>query len=672
MSRPPAIHHCTPYPTRFFGRQNELALLDRALSGQDPSIVAMVGPGGQGKTAIIQQWLTRLSPCDGVFLWSFYRGKDSDLCLRQILAYADGLDAPPDVSASYCVDRLIQVLQQERWALVLDGTEIVQHEAGAWFGRFVHPELGRLLEVLASVAIPGVVVLTSRFPMPTLERRKHARILSLSTLDIASAVGLLESLGVRGPEAVIAEAATASGLHAKAVELLGTFLVRFHEGRADQHRTLPSINLNEASAEEYHVARVLQGLQAAMPAELQDIVALATSFRQPASEARLIEYLQSESLRHLLHDTWRRVYAPFATRSGQWLREQVQTLVELRLLERVNLGRSDAMQADRLVLDTHPLVRRGFEHLLGATGHAARSRAGFLRGRPARRPPACLEEAREEVELFHAYADAGLWNEADSTFVALDNPKHRFLAPAFERDLLLRFFPDGDWRQPPLWPGFGRYRSLAICFEMLGQFADAIDVYRPADAALAGDPLIALGRLQPFLDRPQVAQPWQTLWQAYRAHALCLLGRRDEALRVAQSLVPTDVYEWVHVFECLLRLGRLDALDLESVLYRPPLTDEHRWSQLARERMRLDYLRIRGEAGDLGKPYRALMDAYDRGGLPFERVLARLSYSRWLFKRNDVDGAGVIISSTLEICRRFGMKRLESDCVAFEETASRP
>ncbi len=168
------------------------------------------------------------------------------------------------------------------------------------------------------------------------------------------------------------------------------------------------------------------------------------------------------------------------------------------------------------MIDAHPLVRRGFEGVLGVGQHHA-ARAGFLRGRPDRRPPAALAEAREEVELFHAYIAAGLWNEADSTFVALDNPKHRFLAPAFERDLLLCFFPDGDWRQPPLWPGFGRHRSLAICFELLGQFDDALVAYRGADAPLRGDALIALGRLQPLLDQPQAAHPWQTLWQAYRA-----------------------------------------------------------------------------------------------------------------------------------------------------------
>ena len=176
-----------------------------------------------------------------------------------------------------------------------------------------------------------------------------------------------------------------------------------------------------------------------------------------------------------------------------------------------------------------------------------------MSGRPDRSRPQTLEQAREEVELFHAYCDAGLWNEADSAYRALDNPKHRFLAPALERDLLLRFFPGGDWRQAPLWPGFGRYRSLAICLELLGDFESALEIYRPADAPLRGDALLALGRLTPLLEQTQAPAPWQTLWQAYRCHALCLAGHVGEAVNLARSLIPVDVYEWLHVFECLLR-----------------------------------------------------------------------------------------------------------------------
>src|SRR5436190_21990545 len=110
-ARTPSIHHCTSVPLAFVGRQAEMALLDEALHGGEASVLAMVGPGGQGKTAIVQHWLEqagrRMDVLDGVFLWSFYRGKDSDLCLRQLFAYAEGLSTPPEVSASFCVDRLV-------------------------------------------------------------------------------------------------------------------------------------------------------------------------------------------------------------------------------------------------------------------------------------------------------------------------------------------------------------------------------------------------------------------------------------------------------------------------------------------------------------------------------------------------------------------------------------
>jgi tetratricopeptide (TPR) repeat protein len=256
-------------------------------------------------------------------------------------------------------------------------------------------------------------------------------------------------------------------------------------------------------------------------------------------------------------------------------------------------------------------------------------------------------------------------------YVALDNPKHRFLAPVFERELLLRFFPEGDWRRRPLWPGFGRYRSLAISFELLGEFEDALAAYREADAPLRGDALIALGRLGPLLEQAHAPHPWQTLWQAYRAHALALAGRTDEAEAVALGLVPVDVYEWVHVFECLLRLGRLRAVDLRSVLYRPPQAAEHRWSALARQRMRADYLRATGapEAAELGREYAELTEAYDRGGLPYERALVRLSSARWLMGRGQWEEARAVNAVTLELARRHGMAIVEAD--AWEIAASR-
>ncbi|HZT78691.1 MAG TPA: hypothetical protein VFA26_00595 [Gemmataceae bacterium] len=662
------IHHPTSQPFRFFGREAELSLLDRALGPDGPSVVALVGPGGQGKTAVVQHWLGRRASdpaaARDVFLWSFYRGKDADLCLRALYGHVAGVADPADVSATWCVDGLLKLLPRRRWVVVLDGLEVAQHDAGPWFGRLVHPELGRLVEELASRPLPGVVLLTSRFAVPGLERCRHARVLGLGGLDAASARGLLASLGVRGEEAQLEEAAAACGFHAKAVELLGTWLARFHGGDVRACRRLPDLPpAPDAGDEENRVARVLAAHQAALSREAQDVLGLATAFRDPPTEARLLDYLASPPVRALLHETWGREYQPFADRPAGWLAGQVQELIDLRLLERVGLAPA-GVGGGPAVIDAHPLVRRGFEHALGTAGRrqSAAARAGFLRGRPDRRRAATLEEAREEVELFHAYCDAGLWPEADAALAGLDNPRYRFLAPAFERDLLLRFFPGGDWRRPPLWPGFRRHRSLAVCLELLGDFEDALAAYREADAPLRGDALLALGRLGPLLDQPRCPHPWQVLWGAYRAHALCLAGRADEAVALACSLVPVDAYEWAHVFECLLRAGRLDAVDLRSFLYRPPSARGHRWADLARLRMRADYLRLSGSPpADLGEAYRELLDAYDRGGLPQERCLTRLGYARWLLARRERAGAAAVNAVVLELARRHRMPVLEAD-----------
>lgn len=643
-----------------------MALLGEALASQAVSVIAFIGQGGQGKTAIVQHWLGQLAASppdiDGLFFWSFYRAKDSDLCLRELFAYAEGHARPGEQSATFCVDQLLPRLRSERWAVILDGVEVVQHESEPWFGRFLHPELGRLVEELASAPMPGVLVLTTRFAITGLTQRTHARCVALPELDGHSAGELLRSLGLRGTDAELAAAVAVCGGHAKAVELLGTYLTRFRAARAGASREV--FAKGPEPDDERRVARVLGAFQHELPQEHQDLLALSMSFREPLGESQLLEYLAGPGVASLLHEQWERTYVPFESRSDGWLKTSLQELVDLRLLERVAAGHGPGV-----VIDAHPLVRRAFEHVLGPAGlhQSALARAGFLGGRPDRRRAESLDEARKSVELFHAHCEAGLWNEADGVYVALENPKHRFLAPAFERDLLLRFFPCGDWRQPPLWPGFGRYRSLAICFELLGDWESALECYRGVDAPLQGDALLALGQLSPLLERTSVPQPWQALWGAYRAHALCVAGRLPEALILAASLVPVDIYEWVHVFECHLRCATLARLDVHSLLYRPPFATDHAWADLTRRRMHADYQRIQEAlSSKLEAEYRTLVEAYDRAGLPLERTLTRLSLARVLLASQRLDEVGEVNAMTLALARRHRLRIIEVDAVELE------
>src|SRR5262249_32423494 len=155
------------------------------------------------------------------------------------------------------------------------------------------------------------------------------------------------------------------GFHAKAVELLGTYLARYHQGDARQLARLPEVPRAEgASDEEHRVSRVLAAYQTTLAAEAKDVLALATAFRDPPSEARLREYLLSAGVQGLLHQTWGRAYAAFPGRDSGWIASQLQELINLRLLERVGRGGQDIAP----VIDAHPLVRRAFEHVLGAAG----------------------------------------------------------------------------------------------------------------------------------------------------------------------------------------------------------------------------------------------------------------------------------------------------------------
>jgi hypothetical protein len=55
------------------------------------------------------------------------------------------------------------------------------------------------------------------------------------------------------------------------------------------------------------------------------------------------------------------------------------------------------------------------------------------------------------------------------------------------------------------------------------------------------------------------------------------------------------------------------------------------------------------------------MEAYDRGGLPWERALTRLSYARWLLARGELESAQSVNLVTLELAQRHGMRIVAAD-----------
>ncbi len=81
MPRTPAFVHISGLPETFYerlvGRDAELKRLDEAWSDQKTNILSLVAEGGAGKSAFVNEWLTRLQAdgyrgADCVLGWSFY------------------------------------------------------------------------------------------------------------------------------------------------------------------------------------------------------------------------------------------------------------------------------------------------------------------------------------------------------------------------------------------------------------------------------------------------------------------------------------------------------------------------------------------------------------------------------------------------------------------------
>src|SRR5262245_31739818 len=154
------IVHPLPSAPQFVGRRSELDELLAWWYSGIPGVVALVGLGGAGKTAIAARMVAELCrpgnpyrPA-GLFVWSFYQEPDAGFFLSEAYRYFAGPGAGPAPARGA---GLLHLLRQALGVggphlLVLDGLERVQRPEGdgpGAFGRVEDPLLRGLLTRLA-------------------------------------------------------------------------------------------------------------------------------------------------------------------------------------------------------------------------------------------------------------------------------------------------------------------------------------------------------------------------------------------------------------------------------------------------------------------------------------------------------------------------------------------
>jgi tetratricopeptide (TPR) repeat protein len=240
-----------------YGREREMAELDKAWESREANVVSVTAFGGVGKTALVERWLANMSK-DGfrgaqvVFGWSFSTAggaegglASADSFLAAALAWF-GDKAPEQGTPWSKGERLAELVRERRTLLILDGVEPFTEPSEDFGGQLKDAGLRSLLNGLIW-SNPGLCVVTSRLMISDLRDSAHVVNLDLTNLSPADAAMYLTSLKVRGTEEELEQASREYGGHALELTLLGQYLVATCQGdvrRRDRIHAKPSSRLD--------------------------------------------------------------------------------------------------------------------------------------------------------------------------------------------------------------------------------------------------------------------------------------------------------------------------------------------------------------------------------------------------------------------------------------------
>ncbi len=445
----PRLVHPLPPAPHFVGRELELEALHAFWRSGFRGVLALVGLGGAGKTAVAARFLDDLRASAStrrpasLLVWSFYQEPDAGQFLQQAYDYFT-----PGNSAGAAAKGagLLHLLREALTAggphlLVLDGLERVQRQEsspGGRYGQIEDPLLKGLLARIAEGLGQTTVLVTSRFPLTDLEPfQGHGyRYLDVGGLDRSAARALLRAQGVGGDEAALDQLIDTYGAHALTLDHLGGLLGQFLGGDPRRAPELPALATPSSDRQALRLARLLRAYEEHLPPAELALLCRLCRLRRSVREEQLSQLFLCSPDVH-----------------ARAVREIVDLLRRFPAF--------DKYFQDDLVDDLAQAVRDLLEEALCAAPLAGPEEA--FRQEILQVAETIVELQEKEIdsaytELAHLYADTGLESPSDQR-------------PLSVRDrtalgtLCLRFL---ELREHPLLPFQEPAPALAHAFETLG------------------------------------------------------------------------------------------------------------------------------------------------------------------------------------------------------------
>lgn len=284
------IHALPPAPV-FIGRQSEIKAIQTFWEKKDEScnILALVGLGGAGKTALVANFLSsvlarELSAPGDMFVWSFYVDQDVNSFLQTAFRhFSNGREIKANGAAM--LYRLSEVLSNgKRNLIVLDGLERVQRTRSDFYGAFGELEDPLLRQVVSRLVL-GVgqtkCLITSRFPVSDLHswEGKYYKSIAINQLEKTDARQLLRKHGVKGNDSVLDQIVNEYGAHALTLDHLSTYLAEFCDGDPYQANRLEEPRIDSDIPQERKLARVFYAYEKSLTDEELSLLMRFSIFR---------------------------------------------------------------------------------------------------------------------------------------------------------------------------------------------------------------------------------------------------------------------------------------------------------------------------------------------------------------------------------------------------------
>lgn len=192
---------------QFYGREQELAQLSQAVLAEQKRVIAILGLGGIGKTALAARFAEQIRGEFAFLFWrSLYNAPPLSRLLSQcleLLAQQTLSDLPADEDEQLRL--LLSCLREQRCLLILDNMDaLLQDNAHAGW-RKGYSGYGRLIREVAETSNRSCLILTSRIKPKEVAALGGAQMplsaLHLSGLDLAAGRNVLEDAGLFGSDA---------------------------------------------------------------------------------------------------------------------------------------------------------------------------------------------------------------------------------------------------------------------------------------------------------------------------------------------------------------------------------------------------------------------------------------------------------------------------------------